>query len=406
MNDIGLPVSVRQSEGLSLVGQSNSVISPAQTALTSLSSLFQSIVAPKVKTVSILLGSRISPETSNKPERLKSKVKAQIAKEAISKPIKKEECLVMLAELRKASVGPPPLSKEAVQLDFFKIAAHKIAYSSFEIGERINSPGGGIGDYEVSKPIANKRGLQIVVLKPLQPGDPPILCCRGTNAKNLENIIDDLGRSGKVDGIGQYSYEISEEEIKDTIAHLSSEHGKVVVSGHSLGGAIAQIITTHSLEHIDQAVLCSSPGVGDPMSKLFKEKKTELLSRGERAPVVTDIRHRKDIIFNAGGARIEADVAVKVKTEVKGLKRAHSNSGLISSLAEDQLRIARATGNQGAKTNIRVSHRIIAKLTEASRTSSLGKIATDVLHKKAAKKTAKAMKKAKTVASGMIAEPS
>lgn len=197
--------------------------------------------------------------------------------------------------------------------DYYQISGCKISYAGWKEGDIIPGPHPELSDYNVHKIIKNKSGLQIICLVPTkQDGhSSPIVCCRGTTG-DQNNWVDDMKKN-----IGLYGFSPSEEIISQTIKELANQYGPVVVTGHSLGGAVGQILTTKLFDPngktslIKSLYLFSSPGASNAIKQEFLNKKTQA---SHLAPSVHYYYHTGDIVVLAGGGRVPATEKIKLGT--------------------------------------------------------------------------------------------
>ena len=125
---------------------------------------------------------------------------------------------------------------------------------------------------------------------------PPVLAFRGTAEKR--GVQDDTNRYG----VGAYQFASNEAKI---VAMLGAAGGKVIVTGHSLGGALAQLTACDYPGDILRVVTFQSPGI--PKAEADKLK---AYNREHPEAKIESTHHRMqgDIVPMAGEALTEGEV--------------------------------------------------------------------------------------------------
>ena len=103
------------------------------------------------------------------------------------------------------------------------------------------------------------RGVHEFVMRtflPTQAGKPPVVAFRGTVPSKIQTVIADLDPSG----IGMYQFNPNRALIDGQIA-AAAAHGQIVSSGHSLGGALAQIAAATFPDRVGRIVTFQAPGI-------------------------------------------------------------------------------------------------------------------------------------------------
>ncbi|MFI5343375.1 MAG: hypothetical protein ACHQUC_04045, partial [Chlamydiales bacterium] len=287
--------------------------------------------------------------SKNKVKQIRTKIgeiKGQISQKLAAQnqvlATKAHRLMAMLSRLRESPREP---SKKMA--DFYQIAGCNISYGAWKEGDTIPGPDKTLSDYTVKKVIKNKKGLQIVILVPSNKEDKnaaPILCCRGTTP-NPHNFIDDLHEQ-----IGSYGYdEAAQEAVREELSQLTEEYGSTVVTGHSLGGAIAQRITVDNCNQananvplIKSTFLFSSPGVGRATAKKYEDKRAQIPQ--DKRPKVHEYYNKWDPVTLAGGAHIHADKRIKLEDDsitnlrsVASVKKLHCWTRLIQELSTQRV---------------------------------------------------------------------
>jgi len=109
------------------------------------------------------------------------------------------------------------------------------------------------------------RGVHEFVMRtfmPIQAGKPPIVAFRGTVPTKAQTVIADLDPSG----IGMYQFNPNRALIDGQIA-AAAQAGPIISSGHSLGGALAQIAAATFPDRVERIVTFQAPGVSKEMAK-------------------------------------------------------------------------------------------------------------------------------------------
>lgn len=215
-------------------------------------------------------------------------------------------------ELRNCKIAPgetPEQFKEYLMRNFYQVMGLQVAYGKWNEGTIIKGPQEGMADYQVQQVITDGHGLQIVVLYPTHVADAserpaPVFCCRGTCT--IHNLFDDLSKT-----IGSYSFYPARPLIEESLLEAGNAYGPVVLTGHSLGGALCQLMAAnfcdisaengHSI--IKEVHMYNAPGVGAEVAKEYAQKRNALAP--ENRPDVYHTRHVHDIVSNGGGDHIE-----------------------------------------------------------------------------------------------------
>jgi hypothetical protein len=117
------------------------------------------------------------------------------------------------------------------------------------------------------------RGMREFVMRtfvPTQGGKPPVVAFRGTVPTKVQTVIADLDPSG----IGMYQFNPNRALIEGQVRAASS-HGKIISSGHSLGGALAQIAAATFPDCVDRIVTFQAPGVSRETAESLKQHNEE-----------------------------------------------------------------------------------------------------------------------------------
>ncbi|MEZ4361814.1 MAG: hypothetical protein R3B48_16615 [Kofleriaceae bacterium] len=115
-----------------------------------------------------------------------------------------------------------------------------------------------VNGYRPGAVIRGKREFVMRSFIPLQAGKPPVVAFRGTVPTKVPTLIADLDPGS----IGDYQFKANIEEIK-AVMTAASAHGALVATGHSLGGALAQIAAATFPELVGSIVTFQAPGVSN-----------------------------------------------------------------------------------------------------------------------------------------------
>jgi hypothetical protein len=117
------------------------------------------------------------------------------------------------------------------------------------------------------------RGVHEFVMRtflPTQAGKPPIVAFRGTVPSKVQTVIADLDPSG----IGMYQFNPNRALI-DGQTLAASAHGQIISSGHSLGGALAQIAAATFPDRVGRIITFQAPGVSRETAKKLEDHNAE-----------------------------------------------------------------------------------------------------------------------------------
>ncbi|NJL89432.1 MAG: S8 family serine peptidase [Coleofasciculaceae cyanobacterium SM2_1_6] len=118
--------------------------------------------------------------------------------------------------------------------------------------------------YRVDK-VFNNSGFYALGLVPKLPdsGKVPVLVLRGTEPTDFNDLFADLN----VFGVGYNQFQSNKSDVESWI---NSQSGKVDVTGHSLGGALAQWTTSAFSSKVRETVTFNSPGISINSVQSFK----------------------------------------------------------------------------------------------------------------------------------------
>jgi hypothetical protein len=126
---------------------------------------------------------------------------------------------------------------------------------------------------------------------------PPVVAFRGTAEKR--GVQDDTTKAG----IGAYQFASNEGRIRDA---LGMAGGKAIVTGHSLGGSLAQLAATHYPGSVGRVVSFQAPGI--PEEEVEKLRRYNAQAAPEDQISSTHHRAGGDVVHMAGESLTDGDV--------------------------------------------------------------------------------------------------
>lgn len=133
-------------------------------------------------------------------------------------------------------------------------------------------------DYDLVIKIGERR-FQAILLKPKEKSEKlkPILAIRGTEPDSISSFLkSSLLNNFNEASVGENQFKENEPIIKELLEQAGD---KVVLTCHSLGGAVAQIITANYPEKIEKLITFQSPGIDqktvEKLKKVPKETRTK-----------------------------------------------------------------------------------------------------------------------------------
>lgn len=140
---------------------------------------------------------------------------------------------------------------------------------------------------------------QASVIRAIHGGVPkPVLAFAGTDPKNKRDISDDTNRHG----VGAYQMSAN---IGKVYGMMGEAGGKVITTGHSLGGALAQHAACRFPGNVARVVTFQSPGIDTQDTDKLKKFNED---NPEEAIQSTHFRAQGDIVHQAGESLTEGDV--------------------------------------------------------------------------------------------------
>lgn len=122
----------------------------------------------------------------------------------------------------------------------------------------------------IDDPLTGFKALKVNSKK----GDRPMLVAVGTETTGIEDIKEDL-----ISEVGDDQYAIDSEKIEKYLQEQQDKGFKVEVSGHSLGGALSQMIVAHHPDKISKLTTFNGAGVPSSVEQIYEENVEKTGSR-------------------------------------------------------------------------------------------------------------------------------
>lgn len=224
-------------------------------------------------------------------------------------PTYKKIAQEILEQSNHVQLAISEISRKPTQLDFFKLmsmelVAKKLAYLNLATGETVLIPFQGRMVKYVAEEIHLWMGMNAYGLRPAEADEStnPILIFSGTrlsiaNRGSMATWASDFDFRG----VGFTAYMSCSQKIQDW---LKKAGGNVIITGHSLGGALSQYAAIDNASHyiaiggaslVKEAITFSAPGISQDYGKRWKDLK----SRKEH-PKIYNFSHSEDRIPTLG----------------------------------------------------------------------------------------------------------
>lgn len=213
---------------------------------------------------------------------------------------------------------------------FYEQIAHVIAYRDLTVGQVIAGQKGG-PQYKVEELLGDGSvdNFRAVGLVPAEEYDPtsgkdkekfhPILAFRGTQPTKATDLLTDTDMGG----VGYNYFQRHRKEIAAWLA--THADAKSVVTGHSLGGALAQMATTYFPSLIHRTFTYSAPGVSSDTAEIAENQQKRL---GDKMPGTQHYITQGDLVTKAGDTHIPGKMTKFTPDKALNPLAAHSLSFL------------------------------------------------------------------------------
>jgi hypothetical protein len=159
-----------------------------------------------------------------------------------------------------------------------------------------------------------EKGFQMVYVLPLpyDANNPathelknPALAIRGSEVG--PDFFKDWGSDFDYSQVGNRQFEANKDNIEASLQFLSSmsPSGKVNLSGHSLGGALAQIITAHHPGYIARLTTFQAPGISQDTADLYEENTANI--DDSQLPEIAHHIVEDGLVYKVGETSLEGD---------------------------------------------------------------------------------------------------
>jgi hypothetical protein len=110
--------------------------------------------------------------------------------------------------------------------------------------------------YAIGVAMAGKHGLVMQVFSSKRPDQPSVVAFRGTVPSDIDTLLSDANPKG----VGTDQFGGNRGLIEQTLRAVAKT-GRVIVSGHSLGGAVAQLVAVAFPALVARVVTFHTPGI-------------------------------------------------------------------------------------------------------------------------------------------------
>jgi hypothetical protein len=153
--------------------------------------------------------------------------------------------------------------------------------------------------YKIQKLEHATTGFFAYALIPTKSTVPRILVFRGTEPASKLDLKTDLDPAG----VGDAVFKVNQFLIGAQLTAMNTQPGNAtVITGHSLGGALAQWTSVTFPELVQQTVTFNSPGVTFAAAGQF--------AKAKKKPKVSHYVTRGDLVSSAGEAHIDGPITV------------------------------------------------------------------------------------------------
>lgn len=190
-----------------------------------------------------------------------------------------------------------------------------------------------LNGYKAMPIIRGKREFVMRTFLPTQEGKPPIVAFRGTVPSKVQTVIADLDPSG----IGMYQFNPNRDVISGQM-EAAGAHGAILSSGHSLGGALAQIAAATFPDLVGSIVTFQAPGVSRATAQALQQYNEE---NPDKAIMSSHHRVQGDLVPSGGQALTPGTVHNHQLTGGNLLTNNALSKHLVLPLAQEEL----AAGN-------------------------------------------------------------
>ena len=226
-----------------------------------------------------------------------------------------------VAQVMKES-APGALPEAAMKADVLdEHLAHDLAYKNADQLDAKDLAYLAANGLQVGKVFHGQGGLEMTTFIPTAGSKAtPVLAFRGTQGGA------DLVADASAGGIGAYQMAANEGVIAQAIASLAA-YGPPTVTGHSLGGALAQMAATRFPGQVGRVVTFQSPGIPKDMVGKLDAHNADAEAHGQAAVMSTHYTEKDDFVTLGG----EAFTSGFTVTIARGWALANDGLGAIGS---------------------------------------------------------------------------